>query len=159
LLDYAAVIAGAHAIREVFAQAKLESFVKTTGGKGLHVCVPIAPELGWEPLKAFTGHIAWASAQRSPELYVTTQSKARRNGKAFIDYLRNARGATFIASYSTRARENVPLAIPLEWDELSPKLLPTTSTCATCGAGSRSSSGTHSSTCGSSRSASPPKAG
>ena len=63
-------------------------------------------------------------ARRSPELYVATQSKARRTGKTFIDYLRNARGATFIAPYSTRARENAPLAIPLEWDELSPKLLP-----------------------------------
>ena len=55
---------------------------------------------------------------------MATQSKARRTGKVFIDYLRNARGATFIAPYSTRARENAPIAIPLEWDELSPKLLP-----------------------------------
>jgi len=124
LLEYAAVIAGARAIREVFQQAHLESFVKTTGGKGLHVCVPIVPELGWEPVKSFTGHVAQALARRSPELYVATQSKARRTGKTFIDYLRNARGATFIAPYSTRARENAPLAIPLEWDELSPKLLP-----------------------------------
>jgi bifunctional non-homologous end joining protein LigD len=123
-LDYAAVIAGAHAIRAVFEQAKLESFVKTTGGKGLHVCVPIAPELGWEQVKTFTGNIAQALARRSPELYVATQSKARRTGKIYIDYLRNAQGATFIAPYSTRARANAPLAIPLEWDELSPKLLP-----------------------------------
>ncbi len=124
LLDYAAVIAGAHAIREVFEQAQLETFVKTTGGKGLHVCVPIAPELAWDQVKSFTGHVAQALAQRSPELYVATQSKAQRTGKIFIDYLRNGRGATFIAPYSTRARENAPLAIPLEWDELSPKLLP-----------------------------------
>ena len=124
LLEYVAVIAGARAIREVFAQANLEAFVKTTGGKGLHVCVPIKPDLGWEQVKAFTRNVAQALAQRSPELYVATQSKARRTGKIFIDYLRNGRGATFIAPYSTRARENAPLAIPLEWDELSPKLLP-----------------------------------
>lgn len=124
VLDYTAVIAGAYAIREVFQQARLETFVKTTGGKGLHVCVPIAPELGWDQVKAFTGQVARALAQRSPELYVATQSKAQRTGKIFIDYLRNGRGATFIAPYSTRARENAPLAVPLEWDELSPKLLP-----------------------------------
>jgi len=123
-LDYSAVIAGARTIRAVFEAAKLESFVKTTGGKGLHVCVPIAPQLDWQEVKAFTGEVARALAEHSPELYVATQSKARRTGKVFIDYLRNARGATFIAPYSTRARENAPLAIPLEWDELSPKLLP-----------------------------------
>lgn len=123
-VDYAAVITGAHAIREVFEAAKLETFVKTTGGKGLHVCVPVAPELGWDEIKAFTEHVAQALAQRSPQLYVATQSKARRRGKIFIDYLRNGRGATFIAPYSTRARENAPVATPLEWDELSPKLPP-----------------------------------
>jgi bifunctional non-homologous end joining protein LigD len=123
-LDYAAVIPGAHAIREVFEHAGLQTFVKTTGGKGLHVCVPIVAHLGWDEVKAFTGHVAQALAERSPQLYVATQSKARRVGKIFIDYLRNGRGATFIAPYSTRARENAPLAVPLEWDELSPKLPP-----------------------------------
>jgi bifunctional non-homologous end joining protein LigD len=123
-LDYAAVIAGAQTIRAVFEQFQLRTFVKTTGGKGLHVCVPIAPELDWEQAKAFTGHVARALAERSPELYVATISKARRTGKIFIDYLRNARGATFVAPYSTRAREGAPIAIPLEWDELSPKLPP-----------------------------------
>jgi bifunctional non-homologous end joining protein LigD len=123
-VEYSAVIAGARTVREVFEQAGLESFVKTTGGKGLHVCIPITPELDWEQVKAFTAHVAQAMAARSPELYVATQSKARRKGKTFIDYLRNARGATFIAPYSTRARENAPIAVPLEWDELSPRLPP-----------------------------------
>jgi bifunctional non-homologous end joining protein LigD len=123
-VEYAAVIAGALAVREVFERAKLESFVKTTGGKGLHVCVPIVAEVDWQEIKAFSGHLARAMAERSPELYVATQSKARRKGKIFIDYLRNARGATFVAPYSTRALENAPLAVPLEWDELSPKLPP-----------------------------------
>ena len=123
-VGYAAVIKGALAIREIFEQAKLESFVKTTGGKGLHVCIPIAPELDWEQVKAFTGHVAEAMAKRSPELYVATQSKAHRKGKTFIDYLRNGRGATFIAPYSTRNRDNATVAVPLEWDELSLKLPP-----------------------------------
>lgn len=123
-LAYEAVIAGALAIRDVFERAKLETFVKTTGGKGLHVCVPITPELDWDQAKAFTGHLARALAEQSPELYVATATKARRAGKVFIDYLRNARGATFVAPYSTRAREGAPVAMPLEWDELSPKLPP-----------------------------------
>jgi bifunctional non-homologous end joining protein LigD len=108
----------------VFEQAKLQTFVKTTGGKGLHVCIPIAPELDWDQVKDFTGRIAEAIAASSPDLYIATASKAKRKGKTFIDYLRNGRGATFIAPYSTRARENAPIAVPLEWDELSPKLLP-----------------------------------
>lgn len=99
-------------------------FVKTTGGKGLHVCIPIAPDLDWEQAKDFTERLAAAMTQSAPELYVATVSKAKRKGKIFIDYLRNGRGATFIAPYSTRARENAPLAVPLEWDELSPRLPP-----------------------------------
>jgi bifunctional non-homologous end joining protein LigD len=123
-VDYRAVIDAALTIRRVFEQAKLESFVKTTGGKGLHVCVPIAPELNFTQAKDFTEHLSHALAAGSPELYVATQSKAKRKGKIFIDYLRNGRGATFIAPYSTRARQNAPIAVPLEWDELSPKLPP-----------------------------------
>jgi bifunctional non-homologous end joining protein LigD len=123
-VEYQAVIDGAHAIREIFEHAKLETFVKTTGGKGLHVCVPIAPDLSWAQAKDFTERLARSIAARSPELYVATQTKAKRKGKTFIDYLRNGRGATFIAPYSTRARDNAPIAVPLEWDELSPKLPP-----------------------------------
>lgn len=123
-VDYSAVIAGARAVREVFEHAGLETFVKTTGGKGLHVCVPIEPELSWDEAKDFTSRVAHAISERSPGLYVATQSKAKRKGKTFIDYLRNGRGATFVAPYSTRAREGAPIAVPLEWDELSPKLPP-----------------------------------
>jgi bifunctional non-homologous end joining protein LigD len=123
-LGYEAVIRGAQQLRSIFESAKLKTFVKTTGGKGLHVCVPIAPDLDWDVVKDFTGSIAEAMAKASPQLYVATQSKAKRTGKTFIDYLRNGRGATFIAPYSTRARENAPVAVPLEWDELSPKLPP-----------------------------------
>ena len=115
----AVVVRCAERLREVFESAKLESFVKSTGGKGLHVCVPFEPELSWTELKSFTKHSAEAFAARYPKEYLATVSKAKRTGKIFIDYLRNARGATFIAPYSTRARENAPVAVPLEWDEIA----------------------------------------
>ncbi|HEX6275603.1 MAG TPA: DNA ligase D, partial [Polyangiaceae bacterium] len=130
-LDFSAVIACAHELRVVFESAKLESFVKTTGGKGLHVCVPIEPDLDWEQVKDFSGRVAEALARRSPEKYVATQSKAKRKGKIYIDFLRNARGATFVAPYSTRARDGAPVAVPLEWDELGPRLDPSAFTVRT----------------------------
>ncbi|HYP87249.1 MAG TPA: non-homologous end-joining DNA ligase, partial [Polyangiaceae bacterium] len=123
-VGYEAVITGAKLIRRIFEQAKLETFVKTTGGKGVHVCVPIAPDLSWAQAKDFTERIASSIAAASPELYLATVSKAKRKGKIFIDYLRNGRGATFIAPYSTRARDGASIAVPLEWDELSTKLPP-----------------------------------
>jgi bifunctional non-homologous end joining protein LigD len=123
-LPFRLVIEGARRLYDIFAGAGLESFVKTTGGKGLHVCVPIEPDLSWDQAKDFSGRIAQALAEHEPERYVATVSKAKRKGKIFIDYLRNGRGATFIAPYSTRARENAPIAVPLEWDELTPRFSP-----------------------------------
>jgi bifunctional non-homologous end joining protein LigD len=123
-LGFAAVIEAAKRLRSLFEDAKLESFVKTTGGKGLHVCIPIAPEYEWDQIKDFTNKVADALTVEAPKKYVSTVSKAARRGKIFIDYLRNGRGATFIAPYSTRARENAPVAVPLEWDELTPSLKP-----------------------------------
>ncbi|MDX2052825.1 MAG: DNA ligase D [Polyangiaceae bacterium] len=121
-LPFQAVIEAAKELRAVFATAKLESFVKTTGGKGLHVCLPVAPSLDWKEAKTFSGEVAHALVAQSPKRYVATQSKSKRTGKIFIDYLRNGRGATFVAPYSTRARPNAPVAMPLEWEELTPKL-------------------------------------
>lgn len=123
-VGYAEVVRCALRLRELFASASLESFVKTTGGKGLHVCVPIEPTLEWSEAKAFTQNIAKALVKESPQRYVATQSKAQRHGKIFIDYLRNGRGATFVAPYSTRARPNAPVATPLFWEELTPDLKP-----------------------------------
>lgn len=123
-LEFARVIEAARELRQVFDGAGLESFVKTAGGKGLHVCVPIQPELGWDAIKGFTQRVAEELAATSPSRYVATVSKAKRKGKIFIDYLRNARGATFVAPYSTRARGQAPLAMPLEWDELTPGFRP-----------------------------------
>jgi len=123
-VPFSEVIILARELRAIFEGAKLESFVKTAGGKGLHVCIPIAPELGWEQVKDFSRRVAEAIAQKSPDRYLATATKSKRRGKIFIDYLRNGRGATFIAPYSTRARDGAPVAVPLEWDELTPKLRP-----------------------------------
>jgi bifunctional non-homologous end joining protein LigD len=102
----------------------LKSWVKTTGGKGLHVTVPIVPQAGWDEIKEFCRSVAEELTRREPERYVATMSKAKRKGKIFIDYLRNSRGATFIAPYSTRAREGATIAMPIDWDDLSATFKP-----------------------------------
>ena len=118
-VEWASVISGAQEIRERLKGMKLESFVKTTGGKGLHVVVPLKPKAGWEAAKDFSQSVAEAMAQDSPEKYVTVMTKSRRKGKIFVDYLRNGRGATAVAAYSTRAREGAPVSTPLTWEELA----------------------------------------
>jgi len=94
-------------------------FVKTTGGKGLHVVVPVRPRYGWETVKSLTKDIAADLAREAPDLYTATLSKAERRGKIYLDYLRNARTATAVSAYSTRAREHAPVSVPVDWDELS----------------------------------------
>jgi bifunctional non-homologous end joining protein LigD len=123
-VDFKEVIACARELREIFEAAKLETFVKTAGGKGLHVCLPIEPELDWDQIKGFSRNVAEALVKRSPQRYVAVATKSSRRGKIFVDYLRNARSATFVAPYSTRARAGASVAMPLDWDELTPKLKP-----------------------------------
>jgi bifunctional non-homologous end joining protein LigD len=113
------VIAAALDVRERLERVGLQSFVKTSGGKGLHVVAPIAPEADWDTAKAFTQDVAEAMAADRPELYVAKMTKSLRTGKIFVDYLRNGRGATAVSAYSTRARANAPVSTPLEWEELS----------------------------------------
>jgi len=118
------VVDAAHILRDKLSHANLESFVKSTGGKGLHVCVPITRRLTWEQAKLFSQLVAVNVVRDNPKRYIATMSKAKRHGKIFIDYFRNQRGATFIAPYSTRARSGAPVAMPLAWDELSARVNP-----------------------------------
>lgn len=114
------VVETAFLMRDFLARIDLQSFVKLTGGKGLHVVAPLSPRrAGWDEVKQFTHQVALAFAERYPERYLAKMSKAARRGKIFIDYLRNDRGSTAIAPYSTRAKPNAPLAMPIAWSELS----------------------------------------
>jgi bifunctional non-homologous end joining protein LigD len=96
----------------------LESFLKTTGGKGLHVVAPISRKPDWKEVKEFALAVARQMQMDTPDLYTTNSRKAERTNKIFIDYLRNDKTASAIAPYSTRAREGAPIAVPLGWDEL-----------------------------------------
>ncbi len=116
-LGFADVVEGAREVRARLKRVKLQSFVKTTGGKGLHVVVPIKPE-PWETAKEFTRQVALSMAEDEPRRYLAAASKARRDGRIFIDWLRNSREATAIAPYSTRARDCAPVAVPVDWSEL-----------------------------------------
>ena len=118
-LPWSAVIAAAHEVRERLAQMELTSFVKTSGGKGLHVVVPIVPSVDWEVAKEFTGALASAMAKDSPDRYIATMSKRARKGRVFVDYFRNGRGATAVGAYSTRALPDATISTPLDWSELS----------------------------------------
>jgi len=120
-----AVIAAAREVRQRLEKAGLTGFVKTSGGKGLHVVAPLEPRAGWPAAKAFSKALAEAMAADSPAHYVATISKARRRGKILIDYLRNQRGQTAVAPYSTRARPGAAVSAPLGWDELEPGIGPT----------------------------------
>jgi bifunctional non-homologous end joining protein LigD len=97
----------------------LAPFLKTTGGKGLHVVVPIEPTANWDQVKGFTKAVAELLEWTFPDRFTSKLLKVSRHGKIFIDYLRNAEGATAVAAYSTRARADAPVATPLAWDELS----------------------------------------
>ncbi len=105
-------------VRSRLRQCKLESFLKTTGGKGLHVVAPIEPEHDWPVIKAFAQAFASQMEAENKRLYLTKMTKAARAGKIYIDYLRNERGATSIAPFSPRARHGAPVAVPMDWKEL-----------------------------------------
>lgn len=109
----------ARKLREVLGVCGLESFLKVSGGKGLHVVVPLAPGVGWDDAKAFCRSIATRLAAESPRKYVATVSKAQRKGRVFIDYLRNSMGATSVAPFSARARAGGPCATPIRWEDLA----------------------------------------
>lgn len=113
------MLSAARLVRKLLSRIGLESFVRTTGGKGLHVVVPLNPACPWPQVKAFAHAFADSLAQAHPLEFVATASKTERGGKIYVDYLRNTRGATSVASYSLRARRGAPVAMPLRWDELA----------------------------------------
>ena len=130
-LPWSRVTAAALEIRDALEGFGLQSFAKTTGGKGLHVVVPLTPELDWDQAKSFTKAVADHIAAQHPQRYTTNQSKRARQGRIYIDYLRNARGATAIGAYSTRARPGAPIATPLFWREVEEGVRPEGFTVAT----------------------------
>ena len=112
------VIAAARQLRGFLEQAGLQSFVRTSGGKGLHLVVPLSPAAPWERARAFSQAVAEAAREMDPLRYIATASRQKRKGKIFIDWLRNGRGATSVASFSVRARPGAPVSMPLRWEEL-----------------------------------------
>jgi bifunctional non-homologous end joining protein LigD len=117
-VPFSRVIESAFEVRQFLEDLDLTSFVKTTGGKGLHVVVPITRRKEWDEVKEFCKLVATAIVRAAPEHYTANMSKAARPGKIFLDYLRNGRGASAIVAYSTRARPGAPVAMPVGWEEL-----------------------------------------
>lgn len=123
-LSWKTLTDAAREVRQRLQSAGLESFLKTTGGKGLHVVTPIRPEHAWPIVKDFAHQFVLAMEADHPSLYLTRMTKSARRGKIFLDYLRNERGATAIAPFSPRAREGAPVALPLRWSELKARERP-----------------------------------
>lgn len=120
-LPFSRVTGGALRLRDRLGDLGLKSYVRVTGGKGLHVVVPITRRSAWDEARAFARAVAQAMEDEEPDRYTTESSKEKRRDRVFIDYLRNARNATAIADYSPRARDGAPVAVPLAWDEVSPR--------------------------------------
>jgi len=117
-VPFAEVKKAANDIRKLLAQLELESFLRVSGGKGLHVVVPLKPGCDWDLTKRFAKGFADALAQSEPHRFLATATKRLRNKRIFVDYLRNGRGATAVASYSLRGRPGAPVAMPIAWSEL-----------------------------------------
>jgi len=117
-LPWERIVEAAHAVRARLQAEGLSGFLKTTGGKGLHVVVPIEPRTSWDGAKAFSKRIADALVQAEPGKYLATMTKQKRKGKLFLDYFRNGPGATSVCVFSTRARPGAPVSVPIGWAEL-----------------------------------------
>jgi bifunctional non-homologous end joining protein LigD len=121
---WADVVKSAKALRELLETLGLESWLKTTGGRGLHVVVPLAPDRQWDECLEFTRAVASALAATDPSMYTTTFAKQGRESKILIDYLRNNRTNTSVCAYSARARESAAVSMPLAWSQLTTRLDP-----------------------------------
>jgi bifunctional non-homologous end joining protein LigD len=125
------VVAAARQVRRLLEAIDLQCFVKTTGGRGLHVVVPVQPHAGWSECLAFSRALSEALTRAQPDRYTTDFARAGRTRKILIDYLRNNRTNTSIAAYSTRARAGAPVSVPLRWDDLRAGLDPASFTVRT----------------------------
>jgi bifunctional non-homologous end joining protein LigD len=121
-VEWSRVVESAHQIRAFLEELGLVTFVKTTGGKGLHIVAPVKPKHQWDQVKEFTKSVAEIIVQADPYRYTSNMAKAARTGKIFIDYLRNQRSATAIAPFSTRAQPGAPVSVPITWKELTSDL-------------------------------------
>ncbi len=130
-LPWARVVAAARLTRTLLHELDLDPLVKTTGGHGLHIVVPLVRRHGWDEVKAFARSVAVHLAVTLPDQFTATMGEEHRRGRIFVDYLRNARGATAVAPYSLRARPGATVATPLSWDELTAKVPPSQLTMAT----------------------------
>jgi bifunctional non-homologous end joining protein LigD len=129
-LPFTAVVDAAKAMRDYLAAMKIESFCKTTGGKGLHVVAPLKRGIDWAELKAFTKKIASNFATAAPDRFTINPLKRERHNRMFIDYLRNDRGSTAVAPYVVRARPGATISLPLDWNEVNARLDPSRYTLA-----------------------------
>jgi bifunctional non-homologous end joining protein LigD len=123
-IDWKTLAATASEVRERMKKLGLESFLKSTGGKGLHIVAPIQCEQDWPTVKEFAHQFVLAMEADNPSLYITKMSKAARTGRIYLDYLRNERGATAVAPYSPRSRSGVPVSVPMAWSELKAQATP-----------------------------------
>jgi bifunctional non-homologous end joining protein LigD len=123
-LPFSATVEAALALRERLAELGLESFVKTTGGKGLHLVAPLGRRSTWEEVRDFARTLVEGMARAEPDRYLAEASRAQRSGRIYLDYLRNGYAASAVAPYSTRARAGAPVSFPVEWSELNDSLRP-----------------------------------
>jgi bifunctional non-homologous end joining protein LigD len=118
-VSWKAVIEAAQLVRTLLNKLNLTSFVRTTGGKGLHVVLPLQRVHTWDEVKSFSKGLADHLVRLIPDRFIANMSKQKRKGKIYVDYLRNTKGATAIAPFSARARPGAPVSVPIEWEELS----------------------------------------
>ena len=123
-VEWKTLAGAARLMHDVLEELGLRSFVKTTGGKGLHVVAPITPREEWPVVRDFCKAMADAFVASAPDRYTANMRKAKRTGKIYVDYVRNTRGATSIAPYSTRAKEHATVSVPLHWEELKGRIRP-----------------------------------
>ncbi len=123
-IQWKTLAASAEELRDRLKKLGLQSFLKSTGGKGLHVVVPIKAEYGWPVIKEFAHRLVQSMEKDNPKLYITKMTKAARKNRIYLDYLRNDRQSTSIAPFSPRARSGVPVAMTLDWKELKSDRVP-----------------------------------